>query len=299
MSRLGAGRGAAITFLIAVGVMVQLTAVNKLLLKFSGQHLQIFVTAIVVVELQTIALVMWERRLIDAPVSYSEVIVSVAASVFLIFLSVGLYSFDLVSGEVARFANHGIEAERISSIARDQQIGAALRDMAQVLHGNVQTRLVSCAMALDLAAQANDGESANAALLEARRVLNAGSGLTVISAISLSDEIQRKVSVWSGLCACNVRIGQCSETPEVIDRVGRIVEEGIANAVRHGGATEIDIDIAPGANNSVDIRIADNGLGLQKGARGVGSAIIENASSGVWGLCAGDQGTVLAATVHR
>lgn len=299
MTRLGVGRGLAITSLIAFGTIIELSAANRILSSFPNLHTQVFIGTVVAIEIQTVALVVWERQLIDAPVSYAEIVVSVAASVFLIFLSVGLYSFDLLRGEVAHFATQGVEASRISSIARDHQISAALREMAQFLHGNVQTRLVSCAMALDLAAQAEDGESANAALLEARRALNATSTESTSSTVLVKDEILRKVSVWVGLCDCTVRIGQCVEVPDITMRVGRIVEEGIANAVRHGRATSVEIDISPGTENSVVIVVVDNGLGPQNGPLGVGSAIVENATGGLWSLRAGDRGSVLSATVRQ
>lgn len=298
MSRLGLVIGVVVTMLIALGVVVQLPIANHMMLRFPHHHVRIFVGAILLIEIQTVALVVWERRLMGAPVSYAEIVVSVAASVFLIFLSIALRSFDLVTGQVARFAMQGVEAERISSIARDQRISAAVREMAQVLHGTVQTRLVSCAMALDLAAEAGDGESANAALLEARRALSNAPIESAKTGTSLSKEIQRKVEVWGGLCECKVRIDECEETPDMIDRIGLIVEEGISNAVRHGGATEIEISVSPTAENAVEVLVMDNGRGLANGSRGVGSAIIENASGGHWNLQARNSGCVLSALIR-
>jgi signal transduction histidine kinase len=299
ISRLGLLTGVVVTILIALGVVVQLPIANNLMLGFPHHHVRIFVGAIFFIEIQTVALVVWERRLMGEPISYAEIVLSVAASVFLIFLSTALRSFDLVSGEVARFAVQGVEAERISSIARDQQISAAVREMAQVLHGTVQTRLVACAMALDLAAQAGDGESANAALLEARRVLSMAPIEAAKDGTSLGKEIQRKAEVWTGLCVCKVRIDECEVTPDMIDRIGLIVEEGISNAVRHGGATEIDISVSLTAENAVEVLVTDNGRGLANGSMGVGSAIIENASGGHWNLRARDRGCILSAQIQK
>lgn len=298
MSRLGIMRGVLVTLLIASGIVVQLPMANYLMSAFPQRHVRIFAGAIALVEIQTVALVVWERRMMNVPISYSEIVVSVAASVFLIFLSVALRSIDLVSGEVARFAKQGIEAERISSIARDQMISSAVREMAQVLHGSVQTRLVSCAMALDLAAQAGDGESANAALLEARRVLSATSMEPAKTGSSLRDEIRRKAEVWTGLCECNVHIDDHGVTADIIDRVGRIVEEGISNAVRHGGATSVDIFIVQDHGGSIEITVRDNGDGPRGGNPGVGSSIIDYASGGAWNLTGTPDGSVLTAYVH-
>lgn len=298
MARVGTNRGLLITALVALGVVVELGAANWVLNKYPSLHLKIFVTTVVLVELQTIAVVVWERHLMNFPVSYIEIVVSVAASLFLIFLTVGLRSFGVLSGQVAQFASEGVEAERITSIARDRAIGAALREMARDLHGNVQTRLVSCAMALDLAAEAGDGESANAALLEARRVLMPSTEAPATNEITLAGEVGRKVDVWSGLCTCSVAIDVHEVAPDVIERIGSIVEEGISNAVRHGAATALDVQIHQKTDGSVLVRVSDNGSGVSGDSMGLGSAIIEHSSNGQWTLTSGFNGAVLEATIR-
>lgn len=298
MVRIGVGRGLVVSMAITVGIVVQLKGANKALLTWPHFHRGIFIGTIGIVEVQTIAIVIWERQVIAAPVSYVEVVASVAASLFLIFLTVGIRSLDLISGEVVRFAQEGVNAERIAAIARDRQIGAALREMAQTLHGTVQTRLVSCAMALDLAAQAGDDESANAALLEARRVLETATEQREPIALSIEEEVKRKVDVWTGLCDVTVQIGVVTVSNDIVNRVGRIVEEGIANAVRHGGARNIDVIITQDPDDTVVIQMVDDGCGPTGGARGVGSAIIDLATGGLWNLTPSGPGSVLSATVQ-
>ncbi len=297
MDRIGEARGLVVTLLIAACVVIQLSLANKAMLMWPVHRLALFLSTIVVVELQTSSIVVWERRVMSLPVSYAELVVSVLASLFLIFLTVGIRSFDLLSGEVVRFATMGIESERISSIARDRHIGAVLQDMARTLHGTVQTRLVSCAMALDLAAQANDGESANAALLEARRVLSEAAVMPKSELRSISDEVNRKVAVWSGLCECTVHVDADGETLSVTERIGQIVEEGITNAVRHGGASAVEVVVTQQPDGFVVVTIADNGFGPLGGQRGVGSAIIDMATGGNWSLSRGTTGAMLEARI--
>jgi signal transduction histidine kinase len=222
----------------------------------------------------------------------------VSASIFLSLVTVGIRAFDLMRGEVVRFASDGIESERISSIARDRQIGAALREMASVLHGTVQTKLMTCAMALDLAAQSGDDESANTALLEARRVLGAASFSPSEDAGSLRGEIARKCAVWNGLCESSIHIDVRDESSDVIERIARIVEEGIANAVRHGGATKVELSVIQDLDGAFEVSVRDNGDGQIGGSPGVGSSIIDYASGGAWSLDGTPDGTVLTAHVH-
>lgn len=298
MDRIGEVRGFVVTLLIAAGVVIQLTFVNRLIAKWSSLHRGLFLGAVVVIELQTCAVVVWERRIMSLPVSYAEIFVSILASLFLIFLSVGVRSFDLLSGQVARFATMGVEAERISSIARDRHIGAALRDIARNLHGTVQTRLVSCAMALDMAAQASDGESANAALLEARRVLAEASATPLASERSIEDEVDRKVAVWDGLCACSVLIDIGTDDPRIAEMVGQVVEEGITNAIRHGQASKVDVIVSQDSSGRYSVTVRDNGTGPGGGKRGVGSAIIDLATHGDWVLTTNGNGSTLEAHIR-
>lgn len=299
MDRIGQLRGLIVTLLIALGVVMQLSLANRALSRWPAHHRAIFIGVVTMVEIQTCAIVVWERRVMSLPVSYAEIVVSVMASLFLIFLSVGIRSFDLLSGEDIRYAKLGLETERISSIARDRQIGNALRDMARNLHGSVQTRLVSCAIALDLAAQANDGESANAALLEARRALNEATVVQESATRSIADEVHRKVAVWNGLCECTVHVDADAGTPSVAEQIGLVVEEGMTNAVRHGAATAVEVVVTHQSDGSIIVTVTDNGCGPLGGKSGVGSAIIDMATGGDWSLRALELGAVLTARVSE
>lgn len=296
VSRIGVTRGIVVTALIVFLIIPELSLANFLMRRFPNLHSRIFLASLLVIEIQTIRVVIWEKQVVDAPVDYAEIVVSVMASLFIIFLTVGLQSFDLLRGEVTRFVRDSVEEERIQLMARDRQIGAAVREMARELHGSVQTRLVSCALALDLAAEAGDSESMNAALLEARRILEPEEHLVPGTVISIESEVARKVEVWKLLCACATRIDVASQTPECASRVGRVVEEAITNAVRHGGATAVDIEIRQ-QGDGVYVRVTDDGRGPANGDRGLGSAILDHATEARWVLEAGDHGAVLTAMV--
>ena len=296
VSRLGVTRGIAVTALIVLLIIPELSFANFLMRRFPKLHSRIFLASLLVIEVQTIWVVIWEKRVMNAPVSLAEIVVSVLASLFIIFLTVGLQSFDLLRGEVTRFVRDSVEEERIQLMARDRQIGAAVREMARELHGSVQTRLVSCALALDMAAEAGDSESMNAALLEARRILEPEERQISGGVISIESEVSRKVDVWKLLCACTTAIDVAVHTPECANRVGRVVEEAITNAVRHGGATSVDIEIRQ-LGKDVQVQVADDGHGPTNGDRGLGSSILDHATEGRWVLEAGDTGAVLTAMV--
>jgi signal transduction histidine kinase len=79
--------------------------------------------------------------------------------------------------------------------------------------------------------------------------------------------------------------------------IGRIVEEGISNAIRHGKATSIDISVTRVDELTVRVEVLDNGHGPQGGKASVGSAFVQQASSGRWSLTACSSGSQLEALV--
>ena len=296
VSRIGIQRGLIVTSLIVLIVIVQFSFANSLMSQYEHIRSRIFLMTIVIVEVQTVLVVMWERQMMSETSNYAEIVVSVFASLFLIFLTVGLRSLDLLQGEVARFVMTSMEGERIESMARDRQISAAVREMARELHGSVQTRLVSCALALDRAAEAGDSESVNAALLEARRILDPQVVPGPDAIMTIESEVARKIDVWKMLCDCSTTINVGEQSSECANRVGRVVEEGITNAVRHGGATAVSIDIGLD-ERGICVRIVDNGLGPTLGSPGLGSAILDHATGGNWSLTTGSSGAILTAVV--
>jgi signal transduction histidine kinase len=296
VSRIGIQRGVIVTSVIVVIVVVELSGANSAMRRCENNRSRIFLGSIVIVEIQTILVVIWERQMMSEPVSFPEIVVSVLASLFLIFLTVGLRSLDLLRGEVARFAIESVEGKRIESITRDRQISAAVREMARDLHGSVQTRLISCALALEIAAEAGDSESGNAALLEARRILEPHVDGGKDAAMTIEGEVARKIDVWKMLCNCTTLIDVHAHSSECANRVGRVVEEGITNAVRHGEASVVAIDIRQDSSG-VRVRLVDNGLGPTLGSPGLGSAILDQATGGNWSLAAGSSGAVLTAVV--
>jgi signal transduction histidine kinase len=298
VARLGTQTGLLMTAFIVAMVSVQLDFANRAMLRWVHIRARIFVGAIALIELLTIGIVVWERHLMNAPVSYVEICISVSASIFLFFVSIGLRSVDLMRGVIASFVMNDIREEKIASIARDRQISSVVREMARELHGTVQTRLVSCALALDLAAEAGDSESANAALLEARRILEPNTSGLAIGILSVSAEVDRRVSVWNALCDCAVEIDVFDDYLACAQILGRVVEEGITNAVRHGQSSFVRISIKQLSDDVVRVVVTDNGTGPSGGRRGLGSSILDSTSGGDWSLKANNPGAVLTVMVR-
>ena len=179
-----------------------------------------------------------------------------------------------------------------------QQVALLARETSQVLHGSVQTRLVSCAMAIEQASASGDTALLNAALNEAIGVLDQPV-VASPEARSLADEVSRKTGLWEGLCSFTVDLDPAAHSvgSAAAVTIGRIVEEGISNAIRHGKATSINITVTRLNESTVRVVILDNGHGPQGGKPSVGSAFVQQASAGRWSLTSRSSGSQLEAFV--
>lgn len=194
-----------------------------------------------------------------------------------------------------------IKEQQIAAIARNKQTASVAREMSRVLHGAVQTRLVACAMMIDNSSKSGDEVSLNLAMLEALSILQAPLP-TSETDLALGAEVARKISLWQGLCKFDIAID-----PRLVDvtnpeprEIGRIVEEGISNAIRHGGASKVSVSVMSGADGSVVVQIDDNGSGIGKPGRGkpgIGSAIFASATGGSWSLNSLESGARLLAVI--
>jgi glucose-6-phosphate-specific signal transduction histidine kinase len=194
-----------------------------------------------------------------------------------------------------------IKEQQVAAIARTKQTAEVAREMSRVLHGAVQTRLVACAMMIDSSSKSGDETRLNLAMLEALSILQAPLPISE-SEVTLGAEVARKLALWHGLCVFELQID-----PRLVDvinpeprEVGRIVEEGISNSIRHGGASKIAVSVMSGADGSVVVQIDDNGSGISKptqGKPGIGTAMFASATGGSWSLSSLEQGARLLAVI--
>jgi len=178
-----------------------------------------------------------------------------------------------------------VKEEEVATIARSQAVAAAAREAAAVLHGSVQTKLNACAMAIDHAAERGDVVAINQALVQARAILDQPvPDLASANAETLASEVERKAALWRGLVqvVTDVDPGIGSLTGRTASQVGAVVEEGIANAVQHGAATVLEVDVRPEDGRLV-VRITDNGSGPTQGVPGLGSRLLDEIAPG-WHL---------------
>lgn len=102
-----------------------------------------------------------------------------------------------------------------------------------------------------------------------------------------------RVAQWFGLLSVEITIDDANHPLQgvLVEHVADVVEEGIGNAFRHGGAKVVHVDVFAGPS-SVTVAVVDDGSGPRHGPPGFGSALM-NQFGADWSLTAASGGTRL------
>ena len=191
------------------------------------------------------------------------------------------------------------QLELLNSQAR-RELWLNRRRIATVLHGPVQAALYASAMRL---AQANRPskklvQTVNADLESALEVLKFDS----LEAPDLKSVLSQISDVWSGTCeiylAVSKNVFQVTKKNALLsEAVVEVLREGISNAIKHGQATEIEVD-AKISGNLIELLIINNGkAAVNKSGKGFGSKLYDELTLS-WQLSeTADGRTKLGATI--
>ena len=280
---------------LTVAIMLIL---NTAMRRFPRRHAALF--AIGLISLQSVVLLrgFLREQWLPGSAPLSWIVSQMVATVLVVVVTSGFGAWWDSRRSVRETLREDIRQDRITALARSQQLAVIARESAQALHGSVQTRLITCAMVIEQASASGDVGLINAAMDEAIDILGQPAR-TAASHGSAADEIARKVELWSELCDFTVSVDPAVDAADegMATVLARIVEDGIANAIRHGKATRIDIDVSMGIEHEARVTIRDNGIGPQGGAPGLGTAYLRQVSRGRWSLTAQDPGSELTVEV--
>ena len=293
----GTERGAALMGVQCLGILVICEGANALMRMYPAQHARIFIGGLVLLQGGVFVTVHVREAWLPGSASGSWAFVQVVVGTAVVLLTSGFGAWRQFDADSRDLFRDRVRRNQVASIARSRQLADLARQASRVLHGSVQTRLHSCAMAIDGASAAGDEQGRIDALLEAMAILAQPLHEERIAG-SVRDEVQRKVDLWGALCEFTVDVEDDGNGPESLsETVGRVVEEGISNAMRHGQATRIDISVTI-ANGRCQVELTDNGCGPGSGRPGVGSALLHQSSGGDWTLTGLEQGSRLAVSVR-
>ena len=161
----------------------------------------------------------------------------------------------------------------------DQQMWIARRNWSFVVHGTVQSALTAAITRLGTDSEPEQFQ-VDLALSDLDRAAKALSQTPEIE-LDLSKALQNISSTWDGIC--QVRINITERATRALDRnsdaricVNEICKEAVSNAVRHGEAKRVDIEIDRSGDEILFLTASNDGRPIEKSAvPGLGSKMFE------------------------
>jgi signal transduction histidine kinase len=161
-----------------------------------------------------------------------------------------------------------IRADRLDAAAQAHVVSEEARRLAALLHGKVQSRLLGCAMALEFA-----GDDPAAIRTALDRTLAVVSDEWATEGHPSAAPLAEVMAAWSRLC--DVRVdGAEVIPPEAVESAVVVIEELIANAVRHGRAGHVAISVESQSDGLAITAVDDGTGGTVPGRPGLGSAVL-------------------------
>lgn len=271
-----------------------LSVANSLMSRWRRAHAVIFLGALLAAELYEIAYLAlvsgWAQESFRIDPEVAGGMIAVAVSVL---LPAAYSSLNVERGEILKRFRLDTDEAHIRQLANARQLAQVTRQAARDLHGTVQTRLISCAVAIEQASRSGDIAQFRHALETSIAILDAPlPDHSQDDSATLLSEISRMCAPWEGLCSFTVNLDDrvSQMRGPVAIAAGRIVEEAVGNACRHGLAESVSIQATLEDVPAIRFVIDDDGTGPIGGTPGLGTAMLVGISRGEVILAARPEG---------
>ena len=295
--RLGLPIGILATLVMTLGSGAILEGANALMRVVRRGRAFIFLTTFAVLEVCAIGyLALLSAVAGDAFTLNAEILGGAVAVAVSVLLPAAFACLNDMRTEVLDRFRLDTDQARVRHLANARQLAQVTRQAARDLHGSVQTRLISCAVAIEQASRSGDVTQFRHALEVSIAILDAplperGDDAST----NLRDAIAGMCSPWEGLCRFTVVADAdvLAIRGPVAMAGGRIVEEAIANACRHGLAESVTIRVTRVEGPALRFEVEDDGSGPSGGAPGIGTSMLAGLSRGRVALEAAPSGGAL------
>ena len=162
----------------------------------------------------------------------------------------------------------------------EQQMWIARRNWSFVVHGTVQAALTAAITRLSSSEEPEQFQ-VDLALQDIERAANALSQTPDID-VDLNVALQNISSTWDGICKVAINLTDratraLARNPEARICVNEICKEAVSNAVRHGEANVVDIEIDRTSDEVLFITASNDGRSVEVDASpGVGSRMLDD-----------------------
>lgn len=158
----------------------------------------------------------------------------------------------------------------------NQRIWTTRKSAAQLLHGSVQAALT--AANLRLRSDQISGETLSRVREDIERALESLANQSSAQ-IDLEDSFEELIELWDGVCAIDISISpdtlqQVSQDVSAAYCVNEFLRECINNAIKHGQATEIEIQVTMPNSTEIEVEVINNGTNTAENRAGLGTRIL-------------------------
>jgi signal transduction histidine kinase len=151
----------------------------------------------------------------------------------------------------------------------------ARRELAEVLHGRLQSRLVAALAKLELARRADEPAIIARLLDEAAsyteevrtEVLRQGGELAVHSPATCAEAVAELLARYGAMLplSCTWQLGarELALAPEAVRVVYRLIDEALLNVYRHAHAAHVTLELAIADTGGLRVNLQDDGVGFE------------------------------------
>jgi signal transduction histidine kinase len=153
-------------------------------------------------------------------------------------------------------------------------------EIAEYLHGEVQAGLTASSLLLQQAAQSGDSDLANEALQRAAGLLSQDHSNIAYTRMAKPEiRIAKIIAGWKGIADISILLPPTAQIDKVVLRNSvTLIEEAIANSIRHAHATEIRVSSIL-KQDFFTLNIISNGDSMVKGKAGLGTKLFDDLTS--------------------
>jgi signal transduction histidine kinase len=179
-----------------------------------------------------------------------------------------------------------LEKMEVESAFINMELVRISKKWAEHIHGNLQSKLHAYSLVLEQSQENRDLEGIEAAIEGINQVFKDFRKIDAEDiSQSLGQEVTKRCGQWEGLIEISIDMNE--DTSELlltnIVEIGDCINEAITNAVRHGGASKIEVQ-ARKDSNFINFLITDDGNGIFQNVPGFGSRMFDSATGSNWKL---------------
>lgn len=299
--RIGWADGSAFVarYVIAVGVILWISKVFAA--RFRAHASIIAGVTLIALPLALLLADLWiVKGILGAPLdAIGDVTIALQTPVTVLFIATAVSTFR-DRPRILGALQQRIDSDVVSIVTRQSDV----RQLGLYIHHSVQSELSAIAMQLHEAALTQDAQTRDAVSTSVLERLQRFQSIDAATPPWLRREggkerINEVIAAWAGIMTIHVELPNEEECR--LDQwhvAAQVIEEALANAARHGDASEVSIQGFVGSE--LMLVISDNGMGreqLEAIRPGIGSQWLEWVAPGEWSLVRTTTGATLTVAI--